>query len=233
MVTKSKTLSEEQILRLYIFTREHFVEHYDLQTELVDHLANAIEAKWQEQPEVDFENALQQEFKKFGIFGFMDVVETRQLALRKRYNKLIWRYFKEYLTLPKILLTMASIGITYQLLTIEPLLYQAILLLVLLLSVIKFVITNIRYRKKVKLTGKKWLFEEEIFKCGGTGLYLYVAVQALRLGGEAASWWYVLLTSVVLVMLVLFDYIIRFVVPAKAEEHLKEVYPEYNLEISG
>ena len=40
-------LSAEQIERLYQFTRQHYVEYYDLQTELVDHLANAIEEQWQ------------------------------------------------------------------------------------------------------------------------------------------------------------------------------------------
>jgi len=36
-------VNQVQIDRLYRFTREHFVKHYDLQTELVDHLSNAIE----------------------------------------------------------------------------------------------------------------------------------------------------------------------------------------------
>ena len=35
-----KKLTSEQIDQLYLFTRQHFVEYYDLQTELVDHLAH-------------------------------------------------------------------------------------------------------------------------------------------------------------------------------------------------
>ena len=62
-------LTSEQIERLYLFTRQHYVEWYDLQTELVDHMANAIEAQWQEHPKLSFEEALQKEFKKFGVFG--------------------------------------------------------------------------------------------------------------------------------------------------------------------
>ena len=76
-------LSAEQIERLYQFTRQHYVEYYDLQTELVDHLANAIEEQWQKNPKLSFEEALQIEFKKFGVFGFMEVVEKRQVALNK------------------------------------------------------------------------------------------------------------------------------------------------------
>ena len=81
-------LNTQQIDRLYQFTRQHYVEYYDLQTELVDHLANAIEEQWQENPKITFEEVLQKEFKKFGVFGFMDVVEKRQAAMNKKYNKI-------------------------------------------------------------------------------------------------------------------------------------------------
>ena len=43
-------LNEQNIDNLYKFTRQHYVEHYDVQTELVDHLANDIEKILAEQP---------------------------------------------------------------------------------------------------------------------------------------------------------------------------------------
>ena len=43
-------LTETQIENLYKFTRQHYVYHYDVQTELVDHLANDIEEIWLETP---------------------------------------------------------------------------------------------------------------------------------------------------------------------------------------
>ena len=76
-------LTPEQIQQLYKFTREHFVEHYDVQTELVDHLANDIEQIWETQPNLSFEDARTISFKKFGVFGFMDVVGERAKALNK------------------------------------------------------------------------------------------------------------------------------------------------------
>ena len=53
----------EQTNRLYEFTRQHYVEYYDLQTELVDHLANSIETQWQENPKIDFEDGFSRFFK--------------------------------------------------------------------------------------------------------------------------------------------------------------------------
>ena len=56
-------LTTSQIDQLFIFTRQHYVEWYDLQSELVDHLANAIETDWQENPTLSFEAALNKEFQ--------------------------------------------------------------------------------------------------------------------------------------------------------------------------
>jgi hypothetical protein len=98
-------LTEQQIQQLYKFTRQHYVEHYDVQTELVDHLANDIEQIWTEQPHLSFEQARTISFKKFGVFGFMDVVEKKQKLMNKRYWNILWRFVKEWFTLPKIILT--------------------------------------------------------------------------------------------------------------------------------
>ena len=43
---KTMKLTETHIKELYTFTRQHYVYFYDVQTELVDHLANDIENIW-------------------------------------------------------------------------------------------------------------------------------------------------------------------------------------------
>jgi hypothetical protein len=63
------------------------VEWYDLQSELVDHLANAIETQWQENPKLSFNEALNKEFRS-SAFCFMDVVENVVTVLSKKYNSL-------------------------------------------------------------------------------------------------------------------------------------------------
>ena len=100
-------LTTSQIDQLFTFTRQHYVEYYDVQSELVDHLANAIEKQWQENPNRSFEEALHIDFSKFGVFGFMDVVEKRQAVLGKKYNGLVWQHFKDFFGIPKIVLTIA------------------------------------------------------------------------------------------------------------------------------
>ena len=141
--------SQKQIVYLYEFTRQHYVEYYDLQTELVDHLANSIEEQWQENPKLSFEAALNVEFKKFGIFGFMDVVEQRRLALKKKYNNLIWKHFKEFFTIPKIIVILIMV------LILDYLIQSYGMVLPLFLILIAFLFMGITYmfiKNKVQKT---------------------------------------------------------------------------------
>ena len=70
-------LNKSHIQELYKFTRKHYVYHYDVQTELVDHLANDIEDLWLAQPNLSFQDARDASFKKFGVFGFMELLCDR------------------------------------------------------------------------------------------------------------------------------------------------------------
>jgi hypothetical protein len=85
----------------YSLLRQHFVEYYDLQSELVDHLANSIEAQWEQFPKRTFEEALNIEFKKFGIYGFMDVVYKRR-GPKTKYYKIVWGVFQRFFSIPKL-----------------------------------------------------------------------------------------------------------------------------------
>lgn len=52
-------LTNEQIQSLFTFCEKHFVKYYDVQVELVDHLANAVELEMQTNPKYSFERALE------------------------------------------------------------------------------------------------------------------------------------------------------------------------------
>jgi hypothetical protein len=227
-------LTSEQIERLYLFTRQHYVEWYDLQTELVDHMANAIEAQWQEHPKLSFEEALQKEFKKFGVFGFMDVVEKRQAALNKKYNGIIWKHFKAFFTIPKIILTATLVAVTFALLNVS--LYKSEVVLgafgIIILSFYGAIIyfTN-KNKKPNSATHKKWLLKEIILGrssiCGLIYLPIHIILRSDKLMEHTLG---VFGISFLLVSMLLIEYIMVIEIPKKAEAYLKETYPEYALE---
>lgn len=235
---KSPQITPEHIDDLYTFTRKHFVEHYDLQTELVDHLAQAIEELWKEQPHLDFKQALQIEFKKFGVFGFMEVVEQRQSALSIKYYKLIWQHFKDYFKLPRVLLTILVIVITFYFMrsiSAYPVVY-ALILGVLFLSAIVPVSIQARKRRKAQKKGRKrWMYEEILSSAGaGTSLVmfpfhifqiLFTNINTL----QTSPSWLIALVSVFMVCYSISIYIMLVLIPQKAHVYLKETYPEYEL----
>ena len=227
-------LTKDQIENLYQFSQKHYVEWYDLQTELVDHLANSIEAQWQQNPKLSFEDALQLEFKKFGVCGFMDVVEERQVSLNKKYNKLVWSHFKGFFTLPKIIGTLAAFSALI-LLMLRFQFAHVIIVSVFIISGLIFLVGMIKLsrknKKQTKISGKKWLYNDIIHGFGAFGVLMFIPIQiAFQLADNSQfNPIFAVFISSTLVSVLLFGYIILVIIPSKAEQYLKETYPEYEL----
>ena len=109
-----KKLTNQEIEQLFAFTKKHLVEHYDVQVELVDHLANAIEAQWNENPNISFEDALQKEYKNFGVFGFSGLVKQKQASLQQHYWNIIKKEFISFFSVPKIILTIIMFYVLFK-----------------------------------------------------------------------------------------------------------------------
>ena len=104
-------LTPQQIDELFAFCRRHYVHYYDVQLELVDHLANAIEEKMNADKNISFEAALNAVYNSFGYKGFAGVVEAKQTSISKHWKKLRWQFFKAYFTWPKAALTLMLFAI--------------------------------------------------------------------------------------------------------------------------
>ena len=228
---EKETLSEAQIQSLYRFTRAHFVYHYDLQTELVDHMANAIEELQEKQPELTFDDATKIVFKSFGVFGFQDIVEERMQLLTKRYWRLIW---------PLLLRTVSITILVFCFLKGFYIWFEQLLIGVLIAAFVLIIFRQIKIRSQIKKrqkeSGKKWMFETIISQLGGTGSFLIVP---FHLGLE--SLWDLLIEgalntslklgilSFLIVVVSITLYLILFSIPNQLQGHLKTIYPEYSL----
>lgn len=128
----------------------------------MDHLANGIENQWLENQNLSFDDALTREFRKFGIFGFSEIVEEKQIALARIYRKEIWKHLKEYLKLPKIIITGFSIWALFELLQFVEIKQYVVVFLIVSMLVI-FASYSVKESKRIKKvkkeTGKLWLFE--------------------------------------------------------------------------
>jgi hypothetical protein len=111
----ARKLTPEEVERLFDFCRKHYVPEYDLQVELVDHLASSVEDQWIKNPEVPFPVALINSFDQFGVFGFSKIKERKEKELRRKYRRLFWKYTFDFYKLPKVLLTFAITVFLYTL----------------------------------------------------------------------------------------------------------------------
>lgn len=233
-------LSEAQIQSLYRFTRAHFVYHYDLQTELVDHMAEAIEELQEKQPELTFDDATKIVFKSFGVFGFQDIVQERMQLLTKRYWRLIWSLFKTHFKWPLLLRTVSITILVFCFLKGFYIWFEQLLLGVLIAAFVLIIFRQIKIRRQIKKrqkeSGKKWMFETIISQLGGAGSFLIVP---FHLGLESLRDWSIEgalntslklgILSFLLVVVSITLYLILFSIPNQLQGHLKTIYPEYSL----
>lgn len=224
-------LNPSQIQQLYKFTRQHYVEYYDVQTELVDHLANDIEQIWQEQPKLSFEQARDMSFKKFGVFGFMDVVGERAKALNKKYWKMVWEIFKQFFNIPHIVISITiflAFLVGFKLFAPKSLFFTVGIIGIL----VQFLwLYSLQKEKKIrfKKTNKKWLLEENIFNLGGGVLFFNLFFQMSVFIPQAASSMLIVIVSLILTSFILIIYTTTFILPSKVEEILEKQYPEYKM----
>ncbi len=227
-------ISPEQIERLYRFTREHFVYHYDIQTELVDHLCNDIEAQWEQHPKLPFEEALQIAFKKFGVFGFQDVVEAKSKALEKRYFKIIYTEFKNTILSNKgwmFLSIFFTLLLTLQMIQHNIWVMLGIAALLVLYTFYEIFSLRRNRKKQEENSGKKYLFDEMLSQVGNGSFGLHFPLQmfvqfSLKSDHFTFNWWGLALWSLVITIFIAYNYIAFYVVAANKEKYLKEVYPE-------
>lgn len=229
-------LTTEHINQLYKFTRAHFVEWYDLQTELVDHLANDIEHIWEKEPNLSFDQAKNKAFKKFGIFGFQDVITDKSKAVNKRYWKAFWNIFKDYFKLPKILqlfLVTLIIFIIADLTEYKTTVFIITFWTIFIIPIIFFFKYKLKLKKRFKKTGKKWMVEEIIKR---SGLIFVVGIQIplhllkyINIQSSSLNIIELLIASFSLSVFATFTYVLTKIIPPKMEEEMSKQFPEYKL----
>jgi len=229
---ETRKLTEEEIDRLFAFCTKHYVPEYDLQIELVDHLASGIEDQWNGNPDLPFQVALNKTFDQFGIFGFSKIKSQKEKELRRRYRKLFWELTLEFYKLPKIILTIALIALlftTYRL--INNFFWVTISLMVLALIFI-IVYKYWYYPKTYKVEVTKPLLLFTYLNSRQTELSFLFQIPLLIIQWNKVLQYnflnhkiIALISAFCIVTLAVLMYVAFFVVPQKLKDHINEQYP--------
>ncbi len=144
------SLTKQEIDYLFEFVRKKNIHFYDLQLEIVDHLAMLIEEKMEEDNVLTVQTALPIVYLKFGIFGFAHIVQQKQRALEKASNLNFWQMFKIQFNWPNLLRSVCLFAVTYSAFTILQLKVCAYLILVLVIIGVSYTVLNTLRIKKLK-----------------------------------------------------------------------------------
>lgn len=128
-------LTEEQVTKLFVFCRKSEIYAYDLQIEIVDHLASSIEEQWQKNPELSFGWALKNATQKFGNNGLKQLGRKVKRQLHRNFNLFLWNYFLQYFKWPKLIITSVLFLSILTLLRITPNNHWVIMVIAVSLSV--------------------------------------------------------------------------------------------------
>lgn len=150
-------LTSEQIESLFTFCRKHYVYYYDVQVELVDHLANAIESEMESDPRISFEKALEKVHKSFGIMGFATVVAEKEKMVLKQGRKLFWSTIKEQFTWPEVLLFFSLSSILFSIFSLNLIPIRWCFLSVIIVGCYFVLSENLKFSRIISKTGKKFL----------------------------------------------------------------------------
>lgn len=100
-------LTVEEVDYLFHYVQDHNVGYEDVQHELVDHLASAIEEQRVTYPHLTFRQLLDSVIATFPVTGFIYFVQQKEKAMRSYWRTRQWSYMKTYFTLPKVIQTLA------------------------------------------------------------------------------------------------------------------------------
>ena len=222
-------LSKQQIDELFYFTEKKFVKWYDLQIELVDHLANKIEDELEQNPNKNFEDALKKVYASFGIFGFARIVREKEEQVRK-FNKRLWiTEFKNLFVWPNVLKSLSVLLFLKLLIDYIPLEYLLSSGVVIAITHASYQYYEARKRRIRNVTGTKKLLLTQFLLMPNLLGYLYFQIWVNLWRFEASGtvegtnkYW-----LLGIVFLITLSYIASVNVARKIYVKAKNLYPEF------
>lgn len=230
-----RTITPEETEELFNLCEKYGVFFYDVQIELVDHMASLIEEQWEKDPEISFQQGLKNAVLSFGKSNFTKVTREKEKEVNRKYNLLLWKYFIEFYKWPKLLITIVF---TLGLLLFFEFFNQTktIMLIYWGLVMVGFAFYLIRIFPKYKIKGKSG---ELFLLAARQSQVMYISIILLQLPlitnnvfklNEIDSINNVFILAAISFFIVFFSILLydnTFLLSKKIKEHFEEQFPEF------
>ncbi len=233
-----KQLSEEQIADLFLFCKLHDAKYYDVQIELVDHLATGIENSWRQNEALSFNDALNAQFTQFGIYGFSKIRDQKGKALKRKHQKTLWKHIFSFFTIPKVVLTLILTSILFLVFEFSTNL-QIVLRSLFVIYALIFVICIVVLFKRRKVdfqNGKKFLYFDQYNRVSSTCvMFLVFPFYTFNLESiitkTSSSFFhntiFYFFAALLIVSYGIFLYSVFFYLPKRVKEDFEREFPQF------
>jgi hypothetical protein len=122
-----RQLTSDEVQYLFDLVRDREVKYIDVQHELVDHVASAVEEEMALNNTWTFVQALNVVLGRFPITGFAYFIQEKEKAMKAYWRSRQWAHLKTYFTFPKIMMTLATFASLWTILFWAPMILSAVL----------------------------------------------------------------------------------------------------------
>jgi len=230
-----KQLTAEQIDQLVAFAESKHVHYLDLQYEIVDHLASAVEDELAAYPFLSFERALERVYGRFPVTGFMQWMEQKEESLTKYWKGRQRKYMLRFMKPPQIFALLASIYIMAQVFLSQDMLLIGGLMSMYLVSTLYFAWRN-RSMYIRQQTGSPLMVQDAFYKtvlfCNFSGAIMALAfILDSGLGSifSPMSTFNSYYFASAMTFIIIYNYASATAFPAMLQEELEQKYSFINL----
>lgn len=100
-------LTKEQLLQIDNYVFVCGIKFYDVRTEIVDHFANILEQKLDENPNINFKREIENIHKNFSDRGFSKLLKEKRSSVSKKFYKESLKHLISFFRFPKIIISLA------------------------------------------------------------------------------------------------------------------------------
>ena len=100
-------LTKEQVLQIDNYISSCGIKYYDVRTEIIDHFANILENKLEENPNLDFKKEIITIHKNFSDKGFYKLLKEKRKSVERLFYKSTFKHLVSFFKLPKIIISSA------------------------------------------------------------------------------------------------------------------------------
>jgi hypothetical protein len=98
-------LTKEQVLQIDNYIYSCGIKFYDVRAEIVDHFANILENKLEENPNLDFKKEIITIHKNFSDKGFNNLLEEKRKSVYKKFIYSSLKKLVKFFKFPKIIIS--------------------------------------------------------------------------------------------------------------------------------